>query len=70
MDSLNLVQTDQPGFMKDEKSGAIINVEVDHYKQILAKRKEKKTQQEMEKRMTHIEDQVSEILEILKGRVN
>ena len=67
METRSYVQTDQPGYLKDEKTGLIVNINDNEYQSILVKRAAKKKQNELEQRMDSIESQVAEILQILRG---
>lgn len=60
-----LIKTEEPGYMKDATTGAIINTNDDHYKRILAIRAEKKKGQDLCKRMNSLENDLREIKELL-----
>lgn len=60
-----LIKTDEPGFLKDAGSGAVINTNDDHYKRILAIRAEKKKGHDLCQRMNSLENDLREIKELL-----
>lgn len=62
---LKLVETDQPGYMKDESTGAIINLNEGEYERVLVKRKAIRKEKEMCERMFKLEDELGEIKNML-----
>lgn len=64
------VKTDSPGFVKDPGSGAIINTNDADYKRILAMRAEIKKNKDICDKMNALENELTEIKNLLIQVVN
>lgn len=62
---MNLLKTDNQGYFKDQSSGVIINMNDDHYMQILAERERLKQHSNLCERMKDLESELSEIKSLL-----
>lgn len=67
---MTLVKTNNPGYLKDTISGAIINTDDTYYQQILAERKRIKEQQAMCDEMNTLKNELSDIKNLLAQIVN
>lgn len=65
-----LVKTNNPGYLKDTISGAIINTDDTYYQQILAERKRIKEQQAICDEMNTLKNELSNIKNLLAQIVN
>lgn len=65
-----LLKTNNPGYLKDTVSGAIINTDDTYYQQILAERKRMKEQQAMCDEMNTLKSELSDIKNLLAQIVN
>ena len=65
-----LVKTDQPGYLKDTTSGAIINNDDEAYRKFLAAREASKKNNELCKRIESVEDDLRDIKSLLLQIVN
>ena len=60
-----LVDTNHPGYVKDTDSGVIINNNEEEYKKFLAAREASKRNNSLCKRMTEVENELTEIKSLL-----
>lgn len=60
-----LVKTNNPGFMKDTETGAIINTDDDAHKKFLAQREEIKKSKDICNRMNTLENELQDIKSLL-----
>jgi hypothetical protein len=60
-----LVDTNHQGYVKDTDSGAIINNNEEEYKKFLAAREASKRNNSLCKRMTEVENELTEIKSLL-----
>lgn len=67
---MTLLKTNNPGYLKDTISGAIINTDDTYYQQILAERKRIKEQQAMCDEMNTLKGELSDIKNLLVQIVN
>ena len=65
-----LVKTDNPGFLKDTNSGAIINNDDEAYRKFLAAREASKKNNALCKRIESVEDDLKDIKNLLLQIVN
>lgn len=65
---MTIVKTDAAHFVKDTSTGALLNTDQKGYQAHLERRKRKLQEQEaIDKRLSTLEDNVSEILQLLRG---
>jgi hypothetical protein len=65
-----LVKTDQPGYLKDTSTGAIINNDDDAYRRFQAAREASKKNNELCKRMDEVENDLRDIKSLLQQLVH
>lgn len=65
-----LVKTDQVGYMKDTASGAMINTDDESYKKFLAARAQALKSNELDQRISGVENDLKEIKDLLLGLIN
>lgn len=70
MQGQRLVKTDQPGYLKDQASGVIINTNDVDYMRILQAREKKKETDELASRVTKLESGIEDIKSLLQQLVN
>ena len=65
-----LVKTDQPGYLKDTSTGAIINNDDDAYRRFQAAREASKKNNELCKRMDEVANDLRDIKSLLQQLVH
>lgn len=60
-----LIKTDQPGYLKDTSSGAIINNDDEEYRKFQAAREASKKNKDLCKRINDVEGDLKEIKNLL-----
>lgn len=64
------VKTNETGYLKDTKTGAIINTNDYDYQRILKERNQKKNSDKLCKKITDLETELASIRELLSKIVN
>jgi hypothetical protein len=65
-----LAKTNVSGFLKDTKSGAIINTDMDGYAVAVAQRQEAKRAAQLQDRVANIENDMKQIKDLLSQLVS
>jgi uncharacterized coiled-coil protein SlyX len=65
-----MIQTNMPGLVRDERTGAIINMNISELNQHMAERNRSIENQQINKRVDELSDTVNEIKQLLQALVN
>ncbi len=65
-----LVNTNHPGYVKDTKSGVIINTDTEEYKKFLAAREANKNSKNLQRTIEDVQRDLKEIKSLLLQIVN